>query len=158
MPVCTEIINFMIHFHPVCTILINHFYTILTSVVLTIQLHICDIISQCCVFLCRMSPSEDGRKKDATFRWFAIWLYTFAMWLYTSVSNCFTVVGINVVKNTCIPPSLTLKTLFLYTPYVFRVDCKGGYTLVTLPRIVTPYRDSVDGTRNHVTYQKLITR
>jgi len=29
---------------------------------------------------------------------------------------------------------------------------KGGYTLVTLPCIVTPYRDSVDGTRNHVTY------
>jgi hypothetical protein len=35
---------------------------------------------------------------------------------------------------------------------------KGGYTLVTLPRIVTPYRDSVDGTRDHVTYQKLVTR
>jgi hypothetical protein len=27
---------------------------------------------------------------------------------------------------------------------------KGGYTLVTLPRTVTPYRDSVDGTRDHV--------
>jgi len=35
---------------------------------------------------------------------------------------------------------------------------KGGYTLVTLPRIVTPYRDSVDGTRDLVTYQKLVTR
>jgi len=35
---------------------------------------------------------------------------------------------------------------------------KGGYTLVTLPRIVTPYRDSVDGTRARVTYQKLVTR
>jgi hypothetical protein len=35
-------------------------------------------------------------------------------------------------------------------------DCrspKGRYTLVTLPRTVTPYRDSVDGTRDHVTYQ-----
>ena len=31
----------------------------------------------------------------------------------------------------------------------------GGYTLVTLPRIVTPYRDSVDGTRARVTYQKV---
>jgi hypothetical protein len=30
--------------------------------------------------------------------------------------------------------------------------------LVTLPRIVTPYRDSVDGTRDRVTYQKLVTR
>ena len=35
---------------------------------------------------------------------------------------------------------------------------KGGSTLVTLPRIVTPYRDSVDGTRARVTYQKLVTR
>jgi hypothetical protein len=34
---------------------------------------------------------------------------------------------------------------------------KGGSTLVTLPRIVTPYRDSVDGTRGRVTYQKLVT-
>jgi hypothetical protein len=38
------------------------------------------------------------------------------------------------------------------------VYCKVGYTLVTLPRIVTPYRDSVDGTRDRVTYQKLVTR
>ena len=37
-------------------------------------------------------------------------------------------------------------------------DLKGGYTLVTLPRIVTPYRDSVDGTRDRVTCQKLVTR
>jgi hypothetical protein len=29
---------------------------------------------------------------------------------------------------------------------------------VTLPRTVTPYRDSVEGTRDHVTYQKLDTR
>ena len=35
---------------------------------------------------------------------------------------------------------------------------KGGYTLVTLPRNVTPYRVSVDGTRDRVTYQKLVTR
>jgi hypothetical protein len=34
----------------------------------------------------------------------------------------------------------------------------AGYTLVTLPRTVTPYRDSVDGTRDHVTYQKLVMR
>jgi hypothetical protein len=33
-----------------------------------------------------------------------------------------------------------------------------GYTLVTLPRIVTPYRESVDGTRDRVTYQRLVTR
>jgi len=35
---------------------------------------------------------------------------------------------------------------------------KGGLTFVTLPRNVTPYRDSVDGTRGRVTYQKLVTR
>jgi len=35
---------------------------------------------------------------------------------------------------------------------------RGGYTLVTLPRIVTPNRDSVDGTRDRVTYQKRITQ
>ena len=35
---------------------------------------------------------------------------------------------------------------------------KGRYTLVTLPRNVTPYRDSVDETCDHVTYQKLVTR
>jgi hypothetical protein len=39
-----------------------------------------------------------------------------------------------------------------------RVFPKGGYTLVTLPRIVTPYHNSVDGTRDRVTYQKLVTR
>ena len=32
---------------------------------------------------------------------------------------------------------------------------KGGYTLVTLPRIVTPYRDSVDGTRDRVNVSKV---
>jgi hypothetical protein len=37
-------------------------------------------------------------------------------------------------------------------------NSKCGYTLVTLPRIVTPYRDSVDGTRDGVTYQKLVTQ
>jgi len=34
---------------------------------------------------------------------------------------------------------------------------KGGYTLVTLPHIATPYRESVDRTRDRVTYQKLAT-
>jgi hypothetical protein len=35
---------------------------------------------------------------------------------------------------------------------------KGGYTLVTLPRTVTPSRGSVYGTRDHITDQKLVTR
>ena len=34
----------------------------------------------------------------------------------------------------------------------------GGYTLVTLLCTITPYRDSVDGYRDRVTYQKLVTR
>ena len=34
---------------------------------------------------------------------------------------------------------------------------KGGYTLVTLPRTVTQYRDCVNMTRYRVTYQKLVT-
>ena len=49
--------------------------------------------------------------------------------------------------------SLFIRMLPLHT-----VIGKGGYTLVTLPRVVTPYRDSVDGTRDRVTYQKLVTR
>jgi hypothetical protein len=39
-------------------------------------------------------------------------------------------------------PYLSDKIMILY---------KGGYTLVTLPRIITPYRDNVDGTRARVT-------
>jgi len=39
-----------------------------------------------------------------------------------------------------------------------RCIAKAGSTLVTLPRNVTPYRDSVEGTRDRVTYQKLVTR
>jgi len=39
-----------------------------------------------------------------------------------------------------------------------REICMGGYTLVTSPRIVTPYHDSVDETRARLTYQKLVTR
>jgi len=35
---------------------------------------------------------------------------------------------------------------------------KGGSTLVTLPRNLTPYCDSVNGARDRVTYQKLVTR
>ena len=34
---------------------------------------------------------------------------------------------------------------------------KDGYTLVSIRRTVTPYRDSVDGTRDRVTYRKLVT-
>ena len=48
---------------------------------------------------------------------------------------------------------------YALSPYIKQIffAFKGGYTLVTLPRIVTPYRDSVDGTRDRITYQKLVT-
>ena len=42
--------------------------------------------------------------------------------------------------------------------WVTNMETKAGSTLVTLPGNVTPYRHSVDGTRDHVTYQKLVTR
>jgi hypothetical protein len=32
MFVCIQILNFMIYLHVICTIIFNHFYTILTSV------------------------------------------------------------------------------------------------------------------------------
>jgi hypothetical protein len=51
----------------------------------------------------------------------------------------------------------TTYCLFHSTVEVTR-DSNGGYTLVTLPRIVTPYGDSVDGTRARVTDQNLVTR
>jgi hypothetical protein len=62
-----------------------------------------------------------------------------------------TVVWQPVLRKLCV---LSIESCLLLR---FR-HTKGGYTLVTLPRIVTPYRDSVDGTRDRVTYQKLVTR
>jgi hypothetical protein len=41
--------------------------------------------------------------------------------------------------------------------YVRGTSLKAGYTLVTFTRTATPYRDCVDGTRDHATYQKLFT-
>jgi len=46
-------------------------------------------------------------------------------------------------------------------PWFLRRHYQGlsvSNTLVTLPRFVTPYRDSADETRDRVTYQKLVTR
>jgi len=42
--------------------------------------------------------------------------------------------------------------------YVIKSDTKSRSTLVTLPRNVTPYRDSVNGARDRLTFQKLVTR
>jgi hypothetical protein len=46
--------------------------------------------------------------------------------------------------------------LLFHMALKFFCHSKGGYTLVTLPCTVTSYRDSVDGTHDHVTYQKLV--
>ena len=43
-------------------------------------------------------------------------------------------------------------------PHVTSAVRKSGSILVTLPRIVTPYRDNVGETHDRVTYQKLVTR
>jgi hypothetical protein len=43
-------------------------------------------------------------------------------------------------------------------PILVAAHPKRGYTLVTLPRIVIPYRDNVDGGREHVPCQKLVPR
>jgi hypothetical protein len=48
-------------------------------------------------------------------------------------------------------------TRYLIVHTIFPCDVKCWYTLVTLPCIVTPYCDSVDGTHDRVTYQKLVT-
>lgn len=59
---------------------------------LTLQLHICDILSQCYVFLCWIPPWR-WPNKAKTCKRLAIWLYTF-------VYNCCARVGINTVQIT----------------------------------------------------------
>jgi len=92
--VCIQIIHFMIHLHAISIVLFNPFYTILHPFFLILQLHIHDIISQCCIFL-RWIPPWIWPKKAETSRRLAIWLYTF-------VSNCCAVVSINSVKITAL--------------------------------------------------------
>jgi hypothetical protein len=66
------------------------------------------------------------------------------------------------IKEHDIPTDTEERTVLLMTERDKLVslwnEYKGGYTLVTLPRIVTPYRDIMDGTRDRVTYQKLVTQ
>jgi hypothetical protein len=67
------------------------------------------------------------------------------------------------LQTACIVPvpsttNLLRKMSVTYLSASLLLTSKGGYTLVTLPHITTPYRDSVDGTRDHVTYQKLVMR
>jgi hypothetical protein len=40
--------------------------------------------------------------------------------------------------------------VFMSFHCIVHIPAKGAYTVVTLPRNVTPYRDSVDGTGDHV--------
>lgn len=72
--------------YAICTTHFNNFYKILTYF-LTLHSHICYIISQCCLFLCRI-PSWRCPTKGRTVR-------RLAVWLHTSVSNSSAVVGIN---------------------------------------------------------------
>ena len=66
------------------------------------------------------------------------------------------------MKHIKLLPNLTLRVNFAISLKIFFViltgERKGRYTLVALPRNVTPYRDSVDATCDHVTCQKLVTR
>jgi hypothetical protein len=76
------------------------------------------------------------------------------IWRFVTVSvNSSGVMNMETAGDMCVTSDRTTSpvSLLIYS-------CKGGYTLVTLPRIVTPYRDSVDETRDRVTYQKLVTR
>jgi hypothetical protein len=67
--------------------------------------------------------------------------------------------GMGVTENINTPCVHNSERMNVKTGGTYTYLCAlGWYTLVTLPRIVTPYRDSVDGTRDRVTYQKLVTR
>jgi len=68
----------------------------------------------------------------------------------TSVQNCTVTGALYWQTYTNCPDLLSDMTQIRHN----RSALKGGYKLVTLPRIVTPYRDSVDVTRDLVTYQK----
>jgi hypothetical protein len=66
------------------------------------------------------------------------------------------IIHTQICASVCTRTLCATTTIYDYQNY--NTNLKGGYTLVTLPRIATPYRDSVDGTRGRVTYQKLVTR
>jgi hypothetical protein len=61
-------------------------------------------------------------------------------------------------KNNADAAASSVVSFAYMSLYTYIRVTKGGYTFVTLPSIVTPYRDSVEGTRDRVTYQKLLTR
>ena len=62
-------------------------------------------------------------------------------------------------RSKYVQPSINFGIINSITKlHVVGISTEGGYTLVTLPRIVTQNRDSVDGSRDRVTYQKLVTR
>ena len=62
-------------------------------------------------------------------------------------------------KKKCnVPTKEKSKVNRLSTGWLRKITLKGGSTLVTLLCNVTPYRNSVNGARDRVTYQKLVTR
>jgi hypothetical protein len=64
--------------------------TQLKLLILTLQLHMCDVISQLCAFLCRIFPWRWPRNVETCRR--------LATWLYTFVSNCCAGVGKKFIK------------------------------------------------------------
>jgi hypothetical protein len=57
------------------------------------------------------------------------------------------------IDNLRLSRALGNLAVYMHNKNSFIFAFNGGYTLVMLPRIVTPYRDSVNGTSDRVTYQ-----
>lgn len=85
--VCNQIINTVTYLHANCTTLFNHFYTTLMSV--TLNSTNAHLISQWCVFLCRLPPWRWPRRPK-----YVGLLSDF----FTFQSNSCAVVGIHTVK------------------------------------------------------------
>ena len=96
--------------------------------------------------------TSHGTRQDRHYLCFLIIFFFFSLFFFLALSPY------RLPPSLLISVQLILLLLSSLPPLVQLVSSKGGYTLVTLPRIVTPYRDSVDGTRDRITYQKLVTR
>ena len=81
------------------------------------------------------------------------------MWAYIEIPECYSTwyKDGQRFKLLNVDTKLEEDTLQL-SYYSSSSEAKGRYTLVTLRRNVTPYRDSVHGTCDQVRYQKLVTR
>lgn len=98
----------------------------------TLQLHICDIISKSCVFLCWISPWR-WPEKAKTCKRLAVWLYTF-------IYNCCAGVGINTVQITggLQIIKLLLQAVFSTTLSIHCTGSAGSNILLTIPFFSVP--------------------